>query len=324
MIFLARNESVKNFMQSRAIMSELSINFVGGKNVTSAIGTARRLKSFGLTSSLFYLGEYVEDLAIIAETVNELKSIAWHLAESQLNVHISVDPTQIGYQIDAEICNCNAFDLARRIKALTNGAGQSARNFLMLDMEDSSVTSATLDLYKKLKSDSLPIAITLQAYLHRTENDLINVIQDGGAVRLVKGAFAEGKNIAFPNRADIDANFMKLADLMLSQKAHNNGFYPIFGTHDDRMIYKIIEIANSRNWGKKEYEFEMLYGVRSAYQKKLVQSGEQLRLYLPFGKDWWPYAVRRVGESPKNAKFLIKSLFSIEPCSAVDSQGRAT
>jgi len=295
-------------MQSRAIMSELSMRFVGGKDVAIAVDRANILKSQGFTSSLFYLGEYVEDLSIIAKTTTELKSIAKCLAESHLDVHISVDPTQIGYQIDAKICNDNAFDLAHEIKMHADGTGQTARNFLMLDMEDSSITSATLDLYKKLRSESLPIAITLQAYLFRTENDLSNIIQNGGAVRLVKGAFAEGKNIAFVNRGDIDANFIKLADLMLSEESHKNGFYPIFGTHDDRIIDRIIEIAHIRKWNKEEYEFEMLYGVRSEYQEKLVRNGERLRLYLPFGTDWWPYAVRRVGESPKNAKFLIKAV----------------
>ena len=98
---------------------------------------------------------------------------------------------------------------------------------------------------------------------------------------------------------------------MLSEEAHRAGFYPIFGTHDDRIISRVIEIANRRKWRKEEYEFEMLYGVRVEYQKELIQAGEQLRLYLPFGTDWWPYAVRRVGESSKNAKFLIKSLLSI-------------
>lgn len=311
MIFLARNEHVKNFMQSRKAMLELLTRFVGGNDFTDAADKARVLKIQGISSSLFYLGEYVEDLVIIDQTVSQLKFISKRLSALQLDVHISVDPTQIGYQIDSKICENNAFDLAHEIKLVTDGSGQSIRNFLMLDMEDCSVTQATLDLYEKLRAESLPAAITLQAYLYRTENDLKNVIQNGGAVRLVKGAFAEGKNIAFTNRGNIDANFIKLADMMLSDEAHSTGFYPIFGTHDDRMISKIIEIANRRKWEKEEYEFEMLHGVRGDYQEKLVQAGEQLRLYLPFGTDWWPYAVRRVGESHKNAKFLIKSLFNI-------------
>ena len=309
MIFLARNESVKNFMQSRRALSELSMRFVGGKTVSEAVGKARLLKSQGLTSSLFYLGEYVEDLTIIEQTVSELKSIIKCLSDAKLDIHVSVDSTQIGYQIDHEICSNNASDLAREIGTVISNTNHSTRNFLMLDMEDSSVTQATLDLYNKLKSESLPVAITLQAYLYRTQKDLTNVIQSGGSVRLVKGAFAEGKQIAFTNRDDIDANFLKLADMMLSDEAHNTGFYPVFGTHDDQMIDKIIEIADRRNWNKNEYEFEMLFGVRDEYQKKLVQDGEQLRLYLPFGTDWWPYAVRRVGESLKNAKFLFRSLF---------------
>ena len=274
MIFLARNESVKNFMQNRKIMSELSTKFVGGKNVSNASEKANILKNRGITSSLFYLGEYVENLSVIAQTVSELKSVANLLAENQLDVHISVDPTQIGYQIDAKICQNNALDLAREIRILTTEPGlQSLKNFLMLDMEDSSVTNSTIELYEKLRSESLPTAITLQSYLYRTEKDILKVIKNGGAVRLVKGAFAEGKDIAFTKRNDIDTNYMKLADLMLSTEAHKNGFYPIFGTHDDRIISRIIEIAHSRNWDKHEYEFEMLFGVRSTYQKKLAQNG---------------------------------------------------
>lgn len=308
MIFLARNESVKNFMQGRSAMSKLSMRFVGGKNVLEAADKARVLKSQGITSSLFYLGEYIEDLSTIDQTVSELKSIIKYLSGGNLDIHISVDPTQIGYQIDREMCSNNASLLAREIIKLINSANPSTKNFLMLDMEDSSVTQATLDLYKILKSESLPVAITLQAYLYRTKKDLINIIQRGGAVRLVKGAFAEGKHIAYTNRDDIDANFLELADLMLTEEAQKTGFYPIFGTHDDKMIEKIIEIASRRNWKKNEYEFEMLYGVRKEYQKKLLQDDEQLRLYLPFGTDWWPYAVRRVGESPENAKFLIRAI----------------
>ena len=180
----------------------------------------------------------------------------------------------------------------------------------MLDMEDSSVTEATIRLYSDLKKASLPAAVTLQAYLYRTADDLETIIKNGGAVRLVKGAFAERKEIAFTKDTEIDRNFMKLARSMLSYEARENGFYPVFGTHDDNLIARIIEVANDNGWEKEEYEFEMLYGVRTKLQQKLVRDGIKLRLYLPFGMDWWPYAVRRVGESPKNVKFLVRSLFS--------------
>lgn len=310
MIFLARNEYVKRFMQSRATMSTLSKKFVGGQHVRDVVEETKTLKSKGITSSLFYLGEYIDNKEVISQTITELKSIAKRLAESELDVHISVDPTQIGYQLDLRLCQKHAFDLANEIKSIFDTGNLHSRNFLMLDMEDSTVTDTTVELYKGLRAKSLPAAITLQTYLYRTKNDLIEIIQSGGAVRLVKGAFAEGKRIAFTNRGDIDRNFIELAKMMLSEKAHQTGFYPIFGTHDDRIIDEIINIADARGWEKDEYEFEMLYGVRSEYQEELVQAGEKLRLYVPFGTDWWPYAVRRVGESSKNAKFLLKSLVS--------------
>jgi proline dehydrogenase len=310
MIFLARNKAVKSFMQSRATMSELAMRFVGGKDVLEATNKSRNLKSQGRKTSLFYLGEYVEDLSVINQTVSELKAIIKYLGDSNLDIHISVDPTQIGYQIDEKICRENAFEIAGEIRN-TIKPNNNSRNFLMLDMEDSTVTEATIKLYNALIAASLPTALTLQAYLLRTENDLQKIVKSGGAVRLVKGAFAERKDIAFTGRTTIDEEYMKLAAIMLSDEARQNGFYPIFATHDDNLIDKIIDLADKRGWDKKEYEFEFLYGVRAELQNKLTQSGEQLRLYLPFGTDWWSYAVRRVGESPKNAKFLLKTITAI-------------
>ena len=308
MIFLARHKAVKDFMQNHATMSELAMKFVGGKDVLEAVEKSRFLKSQGCQVSLFFLGEYVEDLSIINQTVSTLKAIIRNLAISNLDVHISVDPTQIGYQIDEDICRDNAFEIAKEIKDVTTKTKSTSKNFLMLDMEDSSVTGATITLYEALTEASLPTALTLQAYLYRTKSDLQKIVSEGGAVRLVKGAFAEGKDVAFTNRATIDDNFMKLATVMLSDEARQKGFYPIFATHDDKLIDKIIDLAGKQGWKKEEYEFEMLYGVKGELQGKLVQNGEQLRLYLPFGTDWWSYAVRRVGENPKNLAFLVRSL----------------
>lgn len=309
MIFLARNQFIKNFMQNYGVMTELSKKFVGGQNVSTAVKMASTLKKdYGFHTSLFNLGEYVSDKNIISTTVKTLKSGAASLSNSGLDIHISVDPTQIGYQVDPAICIKNSFELADTIKNQAAESKLTNKNFLMLDMEDSTVTQATVDLYTDLKNKELPAAITLQAYLYRTKQDVAEIIKTKGAIRLVKGAFAEKQNIAFTDAKKIDSNFIKLADMMLSQKARQSDFYPIFGTHDNNMIDKIIKIAQSRNWKQGEYEFEMLYGVRRKYQEKLIQSGEKLRLYLPFGSDWWPYAIRRVGENPKNAKFVLNAL----------------
>jgi proline dehydrogenase len=310
MIYLARNQALKGFMQGHAAMSQLATRFVGGKDAAHAIRTGQELKSQGRSASFFYLGEYVEELSVIDRTVLELKTIIGLLRESNLDVHVSVDPTQLGYQIDEKICHDNVLTIAAEIgKAFRPEHGSGS--FMMLDMEDSSVTDATLRLYDKLNATSLPVAVTLQAYLFRTEADLRKIVERRGAVRLVKGALAEGKEIAWTRRSSIDDSYRKLAGIMLSAPARRNGFYPIFATHDHVLIGEIIELAGKLGWEKDEYEFEMLYGVRPELQDQLVRGGQRLRLYLPFGTDWWPYAVRRVGENPRNAQFLLRSVLGI-------------
>ena len=310
MIYLARNQALKGFMQGHAAVSQLATRFVGGQDAAQAIGTGQALKSQGRSASFFYLGEYVEELSVIKRTVLELKKVIGLLGESNLDVHISVDPTQLGYQIDEKICHDNVVAIAAEIgKTIRQERGSGS--FMMLDMEDSTVTDATLRLYDELNATSLPVAVTLQAYLFRTEADLRKIVERRGAVRLVKGALAEGKEIAWTRRSRIDDNYRKLAGIMLSASARRNGFYPIFATHDHVLIGEIVELAGKLGWEKGEYEFEMLYGVRPELQDQLVRDGQRLRLYLPFGTDWWPYAVRRVGENPRNAQFLLRSVLGI-------------
>ena len=311
MIALARQGSLKRFMQSRAAMSELAGRFVGGRDVAEAAETSLRLRSKGYSASLYYLGEYVKDVAVIKRSVAELLAITGKLAELRLETHISVDPTQIGHQVDEEMCRDNARILAQEIKRVRAGATATSGDFLMLDMEDSSVTTATIALYELLRRESLPAAVTLQAYLFRSEDDLKRTLQNGGAVRLVKEAFAENHAIAFTRRSEIDRNYLRLARLMLSGEARGAGFYPSFATHDAGLIDEVVKTANREGWKQGEYEFEMLYGVRQDLQETLIQSGQRLRLYVPFGRDWWPYAVRRVGESRRNVRFLLKAVVGV-------------
>lgn len=308
MIALARNESLRTFMQSRAAMSELATRFVGGRDVTEAAETSLSLRSKGYRASLYYLGEYVEDVSVIKRSVTELLAITGQLAELKLETHLSVDPTQIGHQVNEQMCRDHARIIAQEIKRVRTGAAATSGDLLMLDMEDSSVTAATIALYELLRRESLPAAVTLQAYLFRTEDDLKRIVQSGGAVRLVKGAFAENHDIAFTRRSEIDRNYLRLAGFMLSDEARSTSFYPAFATHDAGVIDEIVKTASRAGWKQEHYEFEMLYGVRRDLQAKLIQSGQRLRLYIPFGRDWWPYAVRRVGESLRNVKFLLRAV----------------
>jgi proline dehydrogenase len=178
----------------------------------------------------------------------------------------------------------------------------------MLDMEDSSVVDPTISLHDALNDARLPVAVTLQAYLHRTEADLRSLIRRGARVRLVKGAFAAGGDIAFIGTSAIKTNSRRLIDLMLSREARDAGFYPIVATHDEKLHAHAIEQAQKYGWGPEEYEFEMLLGVRGDLAERLAADGQRVRLYLPFGRDWWPYAMRRIGENPGNAWLLARSL----------------
>lgn len=308
MIRLATNPQAKHWMQSSRKMTDLAERFVGGQSVQEVSNRIEHLLQQGRKSSLFYLGEYVHDQSEITRTLHELEEIIKRLAEKNLDIHISIDPTQIGLMKEGGVFRNNALRLSELIREYSSGTLKNS-DYLMIDMEDASVTQTTLDVYHFLCSKGLPCAVTLQAYLHRTEEDLQQIIATGGKVRLVKGAFAESDSIAYTRRDTIDASYFALAQRMLSRQAKESSFYPIFGTHDDKMIDKIITCARDNGWNPDEYEFEFLLGVRENFQDNLVKRGHKLRLYVPFGTEWWAYSVRRVGESPRNGVFLLRSLF---------------
>lgn len=307
MIKLATNSRAKRMMQGSRKMTELASRFVGGQSVQEAADRAELLLQKARRSSLFYLGEYVHDASEIRKTVNELEGIIKQLGTKNLDIHISVDPTQIGLMNTEADFEKNAVRLSQLIKE--HSSADALCDFLMIDMEDASVTQCTLDVYHRLHAQGLPCGVTLQAYLHRTAEDLERIVKEGGKIRLVKGAFAEAEAVAHTRREDIDASYFALARKMLSKEAKESSFYPIFGTHDEQMIERIVSYADANGWKRDEYEFEFLLGVREHLQDELVKKGSRLRLYVPFGTEWWAYSVRRVGENPRNGMFLLRALF---------------
>lgn len=307
MIALARSKRWKAAIQGARTTSSVAVRYVGGNSPEAAIARATALfAQHQIRSSLFYLGEYVDTPELVDENVAAKLAAATLLSQAGLDVHVSVDPTQIGYSLDPYVARRNAFLIA---EAVARGAAdRPGVHALMLDMEDQSVIDGTIALHDTLCSARMPVALTLQAYLRRTESDLLVQIQCGTRVRLVKGAFAAGHAVAFTSRADIKANSRRLIDLMFSRAARDTGFYPIIATHDDHLHQYAIERAAGGDWRTGEYEFEMLLGVRADVAESLARRGERVRLYLPFGRDWWPYAMRRVGEDPRNAWLLMRSL----------------
>jgi proline dehydrogenase len=307
MIGLARSPVAGRFMQANRATSSLASKYVAGQTAAQGVKVAEELLSpLNLRSSLFYLGEYVSRVDLVAENVANKLAVARALGERGLDVHVSVDPTQIGQSVDRGLAHGNALRIAEEIR--TAAGNRSGMHCLMFDMEDASVVDTTIALHDELRGKGLPVALTLQAYLRRTVNDMRAQIRAGSRVRLVKGAFAADSGIAYTREIEIKASFRSLVEMMLSAAARDQGFYPVFATHDDRLQRFAVDLAGRNGWKPGQYEFEMLLGVRSQLAHDLARRGERVRLYLPFGRDWWPYAVRRIGENPRNAMLLARSL----------------
>jgi len=309
MIGLARSARLTRFVQGSRLGATLARRYIAGATSEAALARATQLKTTGsIRGSLFFLGEYVSDLATIETTVLEQLSIVAQLAGSPLDLHVSVDPTQIGHMLDPALARRNAFAVAEAIAAAPKDATRVTA--MMIDMEDQSFTDPTIALHDALRDGGLPVALTLQAYLRRTEADLSRQIARGAHVRLVKGAFVAGAATSFTHRAEIKANSRRLIDLMFSPAARDSGFYPSIATHDEALQRYAAERAAANGWPDDAWEIEMLLGVRDPLATALAASGRRVRLYLPFGRDWWPYAIRRIGENPANAILLARSLIS--------------
>lgn len=308
MISLACSARWKTFMQGSRGASSLAGHYVGGRDLNSAMTTAGKLLGGKIRSSFFYLGEYVDSKELVRENVAAKMLAAQKIPPTGMDTHISVDPTQVGAQLGWEMATENMRRIAGEIA--TNTDAHTGIHCVMLDMEDYPANQITIDLHDQMAADGLPVALTLQAYLRKTEQDLERQIEKGARVRLVKGAFYASEDVAFAKRAEIKENHRRLIAMMLSENARQTGFYPIIATHDDALHDFAIHIARENGWQQGQYEFEMLYGVRSNLAQRLAERGERVRLYLPFGSDWWPYAVRRIGENPANAVLLLRSLIS--------------
>lgn len=307
MIRLARSASARAVAGRAVGATSLASRFVGGESAHAAVATARRLRDeLGISASLFHLGEYVSDPALVERTVEATRSAIALLGADGLDVNVSVDPTGIGQLASDELCARMAERLARAVAEFP----PSRRNSLVLDMEDLARVEPTLRLHDQLRALGLPAAVTLQARLRRTDADLRSLIGAARAIRLVKGAFPLGAEHDHQGRAQVDRAYLRLAEVMLSADAKRSGLYPIFATHDDQLVSRIAATAQASGWGADEYEFEMLFGVREEWQRRLRAQGLSLRLYLPFGEDWWAYAVRRLGESPRNLLLLGRTLLT--------------
>ncbi len=273
--------------------------FVAGEKLEDAIDTARRLNGQGIMAGIDHLGESVEDEALSRKMADVYVQILEEIAANNINSNISVKPTQLGLGISKELCREN---IERIVEKATEYG-----NHVRMDMEDSSFTQKTLDVFKAIRSKYPNLGIVLQTYLYRTEKDVENVIENGHSLRICKGAYKEPRDIAFPKKSQVDQNFIQLLEKLLGERARKNGVYVGVATHDEKIIDWTKNFARENGVGKEEFEFQMLYGIGINLQKKLVKEGYQMRVYIPFGTHWYPYYTRRLAERPANLLFFAKT-----------------
>ncbi len=276
--------------------------FVAGENRAEALATARELNAKGMLVALDFLGESVTTVAEANAARAEILNLFAAIDETGVEAYVSVKLSQLGLRIDPEL----ALDNMRQLLTEAKKFNKKVR----IDMEETAVTDITLAIYRKLRHthgfDN--VGIVIQAYLYRTEADAQQLIDEGAWVRLCKGAYAEPATLAFPQKADTDANYVKLTKAMLSEKAQQNGFQLAIASHDEAMIQAAIDYAQENNIPPSAYEFQMLYGIRRDLQEKLVRDGYQMRIYVPYGSAWYPYFMRRLAERPANLWFFASNL----------------
>ena len=272
--------------------------FIAGETVDEAVAAAAALETQGLLLTLDYLGESVTSAAAAAAAATDYVRILTAIVASGIERNLSLKLTQLGLDVD----RATAVDNMRRILEPADANGF----FIRIDMENSPYTDATISILDTLwQQGHRQIGTVIQSYLKRSESDIRRLNAMGSRVRLVKGAYKEPKDVAYQKKSDVDAKFVELMKLLLDE-----GTYPAIATHDPDMIEATKSYARSRQCGSDRFEFQMLYGIRRDLQQALVNEGYRVRVYVPFGKQWYPYFMRRLGERPANVAFVLKGIWS--------------
>jgi proline dehydrogenase len=298
LIWLSRQEGLKDFATRFRLFKKLTTRFVAGETIDEVIPFIREINSEGSGASFDHLNESVASAAEAEGEVLEYLHILDRIVETGIKSNVSIKLTQFGLGLDPDL----AYQNARRVVV----EAQKRGIFVRIDMEDSTVTQITLDIFKRLRSEFglNDVGIVLQSYLRRTYADAEALLQIPARIRICKGAYNEPEEVAFPEKQDVDANYVKVMQLLLT-----SGVYHGIATHDPKMIAATIDFVRREGIGKDQFEFQMLYGIRRDLQRQLAHDGYNVRVYVPYGKHWYPYFMRRLAERPANIWFVMKNLF---------------
>ncbi len=298
LLYLSRQERLKDFATTFKPFKKMTARFVAGEDIAEAVLAIKQLNAINCTASFDHLNEGVSRMEETKAEVVEYKNILAKIDASGIQSNVSIKLTQFGLDIDPELTYRNA-------RAVVEEAARRG-NFVRVDMEGSNVTQVTIDIFKRLRSEFGVdhVGIVLQSYLRRTYDDVKELLKIPARIRICKGAYNEGPDAAFPDKKDVDDNYVRIMKLLLS-----SGTYHGIATHDPRMIEATIDYAQKESIGKDAFEFQMLYGVRRDLQEQLARDGYGIRVYVPYGKHWYPYFMRRLAERPANIWFIVKNMF---------------
>ncbi len=298
-IALSRNRTLRRFCEHSKVGTRFSSRFVAGTEILDALSVVESVNRQGMAVTLDSLGESVTsevEAHRAAETYHQLLDT---IQARKLNANISVKLTQMGLELSPKLAEKIAASLAQHAK--TTG------NFVRIDMEDSKLTQVTLDIVRRLNARPETrgaIGVVIQAYLYRSQADVEQLLADGIRIRLCKGAYKEPAEVAFPRKSQVDENFVLLSKLLLESDVYNG-----IATHDAAMVAAAKAYAREHEITPERFEFQMLYGVRRDLQRALIKEGYRVRVYVPFGHEWYPYFMRRLAERPANVLFLMKNFF---------------
>ena len=294
-LYLSRRRGLQRFVTRQRLTASLAYRFVAGDQLEDAARVVAEINRRGSSASLDHLGENVTEERAARTAAEDYLAAFERIAGERLNANVSVKLTQLGLDISADLCR----ELLTRILQ----RAQQLDNFVRIDMEGSPYTQRTLDLVLDLHQQYPNCGVVLQSYLYRTMDDVARVNAAKVRVRLVKGAYDEPPAVAFPKKADVDANFDAATEQLLLK-----GTYPAIATHDDRLIEAAKRFARDQAIAPDRYEFQMLYGIRRDLQDRLLREGYRVRIYVPYGTEWYPYLMRRLAERPANLLFLVRSV----------------
>jgi proline dehydrogenase len=295
LLFLSEREAPKKLLTSVGVFNRMTHRFVAGETLDEAVQAIKDLNAKGISATFDHLGEAIHSEAEARTEVDVYRKILDRIESEKLDSNVSLKLTQLGLDISQEFCVENLTEIVSHAKKYGN--------FVRIDMEDSGHTDATLDAFRAVRQKFDNVGIVVQAYLFRTEKDVRELLEMGARIRLCKGAYAEPPEVAFQDKAKVDENYLKLVEILLP-----SGIYHGIATHDPKMIDGTIAIAKRLGVDQKAFEFQMLFGIARQRQVELVQQGYPMRVYVPYGRAWYPYFMRRLAERPANVLFVLRAM----------------